>query len=198
MKQAYVEQYGLLALDAHELAQSLDGGASEIEQLEIATALYNCGRLDHSINYASNLANSSRDYGVKFRANLLLAQIHFFKRELDNGTNYVSQATGILSDPKLNVADAEKRLLLAQAHLMCGRMHIAMGRAKESAGCQQRAWEALSGLPETNRVIQMISTLEDLARAANAEGESRLEGSFEEFSKRVSTPPPAPSADPAA
>lgn len=179
VKQSYFDQYELLAMNAYQIAEELD--ELETETMAIADALYKCGKLDKSVEYSSRLLESL-DYSLRFRANLLLAQICFFKGEPERGERHIKLALEIISDADNEIPKVEQGVMRAQAHLTHGRMLVAMGRSSESSGPQKAAFNALKGLPETNRVKQLMDTLKSLIAAAQER--NQMDGvTFEQFAQ---------------
>lgn len=190
IKQTYIEHLEFLALNAFELAKTLD--VLETENMVIADALYKCGKLDESTRLALQLTKSD-DCKIQFRAYLLLAQIAFFKGEPEKGERNLQDALAIVSDTEHEIPKVEQGIMKAQAHLICGRMHVAMGKPEESVHCQKNVFDALKDLPETNRVSQLIDALQSLVAASKEKNRFRGQ-SFDEFVKQLE---PEPTDDPA-
>jgi tetratricopeptide (TPR) repeat protein len=202
LSQASYERYQLLTLEAIELARQIDHRITPIERLELADALYFCGRLSDSNEMAIQAGIESSDHAIAFRTKLLQAQVAFVREQLDEARGYVREALDIADKAYPNdserIPSSERTLMTAHAHLVCGTMHLAIGHRDEARNCLKHAYSVLNDAPNAPRAAQMLRNLRTLLRAYQASESPKQAKDFESFEKdvREGTPvldePPTP------
>ncbi len=93
-EQTALQRYQLLilTLQAGEISKKVEERISAVEWLELANAYYVSGRFDKCIESLVKAEGNSSDYVVRYRGELIRAQVAFSKEEIAEGRSKIKAA----------------------------------------------------------------------------------------------------------